>query len=83
MASADSLENVGYYFLKAGENDQARPLLTRALKVDPDKGAPLLVEAEKRLGKGSAHSRNFYWILIDMCCRPVPAAYGYRSVSPH
>lgn len=49
---ADSLENAGYCFLKAGQNDEARKLLTRALKIDPDKGAPLLVEAEKQFGEG-------------------------------
>ena len=57
---ADSLENAGYCFLKAGQNDEARTLLSRALKVDPDKGTPLLAEAESNLEKGSAPSRNFY-----------------------
>ena len=75
------LENAGYCFLKAGQNDEARTLLSRALKVDPDKGTPLLAEAEQ-LEKGSAPSRNFYWMFISMFCRPAPAAYGYRFVSP-
>lgn len=68
---ADSLENAGYCFLKAGKNDQARPLLTRALKVDPDKGAPLLVEAEKRLGE---RKRAQSQLLLDTYRHVLPAS---------
>jgi type IV pilus assembly protein PilF len=49
---ADSLENAGYCFLRAGQNDQARILLSRALKYDPDKGGLLLTEAERHFEEG-------------------------------
>lgn len=79
---ADSLENAGYCFLKAGQNDEARILLTRALKIDPDKGTPLLVEAEKQFGEGKRAQSQLLLIVINMFCRPAPTAYGYRFVSP-
>ena len=79
---ADSLENAGYCFLKAGQNDEARTLLSRALKVDPTKALRCWRRPKSNLEKGSAPSRNFYWMFISMFCRPAPAAYGYRFVSP-
>lgn len=39
-----------------------RPLLTHALKVDPDKGAPLLVETERLLREGKRAQSQ---ILLD------------------
>lgn len=69
-------------FLKAGQNDEARTLLSRALKVDPDKGTPLLAEAEKQFGEGKRAQSQLLLMFISMFCRPAPAAYGYRFVSP-
>jgi type IV pilus assembly protein PilF len=68
---ADSLENAGYCFLKAGQNDEARTLLTRALKVDPDKGTPLLVEAEKQFGEGKRAQSQ---LLLDSYQHVLPAS---------
>ena len=68
---ADSLENAGYCFLKAGQNDDARKLLSRALKIDPDKGAPLLAEAEKQFGEGKRAQSQ---LLLDSYQRVLPAS---------
>ncbi|RYM69559.1 type IV pilus biogenesis/stability protein PilW [Serratia liquefaciens] len=68
---ADSLENAGYCFLKAGQNDEARILLTRALKIDPDKGTPLLVEAEKQFGEGKRAQSQ---LLLDSYQHVLPAS---------
>ncbi|MCW6014146.1 type IV pilus biogenesis/stability protein PilW [Serratia marcescens] len=68
---ADSLENAGYCFLKAGQNDEARTLLSRALKVDPDKGAPLLAEAEKQFGEGKRAQSQ---LLLDVYQHVLPAS---------
>ncbi|PVZ85437.1 type IV pilus biogenesis/stability protein PilW [Serratia sp. S1B] len=68
---ADSLENAGYCFLKAGQTDEARKLLTRALKIDPDKGAPLLVEAEKQFGEGNRAQAQ---LLLDSYQHVLPAS---------
>jgi len=67
---ADSLENAGYCFLKANQNQQARVLLSRALKVDPDKGAPLLTEANKQFTEGS---RTQAQLLLDTYQHVLPA----------
>ncbi|WON75875.1 type IV pilus biogenesis/stability protein PilW [Serratia sp. UGAL515B_01] len=68
---ADSLENAGYCFLKAGQNDEARKLLTRALKIDPDKGAQLLLEAEKQFGEGKRAQSQ---LLLDSYQHVLPAS---------
>ncbi|GFN46795.1 type IV pilus biogenesis/stability protein PilW [Candidatus Regiella insecticola] len=44
----NSIENAGYCFLQADQNDKARIMLSRALKYDPDKSAVLLTEAERQ-----------------------------------
>ncbi|MFC0225067.1 type IV pilus biogenesis/stability protein PilW [Serratia aquatilis] len=68
---ADSLENAGYCFLKAGQNDEARKLLKRALKIDPDKGGPLLAEAEKQFGEGKRAQSQ---LLLDSYQHVLPAS---------
>ncbi|MFA1240005.1 type IV pilus biogenesis/stability protein PilW [Serratia odorifera] len=68
---ADSLENAGYCFLRAGQNDKARRLLTRTLKADPDKGTPLLVEAEKQFGAGKRAQSQ---LLLDVYQHVLPAS---------
>lgn len=68
---ADSLENAGYCFLKAGQTDEARKLLTRALKIDPDKGIPLLVEADKQFGEGKRLQAQ---LLLDSYQHVLPAS---------
>ncbi|AEX51000.1 PilF family type IV pilus biogenesis protein [Rahnella aquatilis CIP 78.65 = ATCC 33071] len=67
---ADSLENAGYCFLKANQNEEARVLLSRALKVDPDKGAPLLTEATKEFGEGNRAQAK---LLLDVYQHVLPA----------
>ncbi|MFI8416606.1 type IV pilus biogenesis/stability protein PilW [Serratia sp. NPDC078593] len=68
---ADSLENAGYCFLKAGQNDEARRLLSRALKVNPDKGLPLLAEAEKQFGAGKRAQSQ---LMLDVYQHVLPAS---------
>ncbi|WP_428943768.1 type IV pilus biogenesis/stability protein PilW [Pantoea sp. FN060301] len=48
----DALENAGYCYLNAGEQQKAKVALLEATKRDPDKGKALLAEAERRFGKG-------------------------------
>lgn len=67
---ADSLENAGYCFLKANQNEEARVLLSRALKADPDKGAPLLTEATKEFGEGNRAQAK---LLLDVYQHVLPA----------
>lgn len=68
---ADSLENAGYCFLKANQNEEASVLLSRALKTDPDKGGPLLAEATKQFGEGKrAHAQ----VLLDVYQHVLPAS---------
>lgn len=67
---ADSLENAGYCFLKANQNEEARVLLSRALKTDPDKGAPLLTEATKEFEKGNRIQAK---LLLDVYQHVLPA----------
>lgn len=47
----DALENAGYCYLNAGEQQKAKAALLEATKHDPDKGKALLAEAERRFGK--------------------------------
>ncbi|HFF8641033.1 TPA: type IV pilus biogenesis/stability protein PilW [Yersinia enterocolitica] len=68
---ADSLENAGYCFLRANQNDQARVLLSRALKYDPDKGEPLLAEAQRHFGEGNRAQAQ---LLLDVYQHVLPAS---------
>lgn len=68
---ADSLENAGYCFLKANQNEEARVLLSRALKIDPDKGAPLLAEATRQFGEGKRAQAQ---LLLDIYQHVLPAS---------
>lgn len=68
---ADSLENAGYCFLKANQNEEARVLLSRALKIDPDKGAPLLTEATKQFAAGNRAQAQ---VLLDVYQHVLPAS---------
>ncbi len=68
---ADSLENAGYCFLKANQNDEAKVLLGRALKYDPDKGAALIAEAERQFGEGNRAQAQ---VLLDVYQHILPAS---------
>ncbi len=68
---ADSLENAGYCFLKANQDDEARVLLGRALKYDPDKGTPLLAEAERQFSEGQRAKAQ---LLLDVYQHILPAS---------
>ena len=68
---ADSLENAGYCFLRANQNDQARVLLSRALKYDPDKGEPLLAEAQRHFVEGNRAQAQ---LLLDVYQHVLPAS---------
>ncbi|WP_191091677.1 type IV pilus biogenesis/stability protein PilW [Affinibrenneria salicis] len=70
---ADSLENAGYCFFHAGQNDNARRLLRRALKYDPAKGADLLAEADKQFDAGKRDQAQF---LLDIYQHILPASAG-------
>nr|WP_113867195.1 type IV pilus biogenesis/stability protein PilW [Brenneria salicis]NMN90885.1 type IV pilus assembly protein PilF [Brenneria salicis ATCC 15712 = DSM 30166]RBP61533.1 type IV pilus assembly protein PilF [Brenneria salicis ATCC 15712 = DSM 30166]RLM30399.1 type IV pilus biogenesis/stability protein PilW [Brenneria salicis ATCC 15712 = DSM 30166] len=68
---ADALENAGYCFFKAGQNDEARRLLIRAIKYDPAKGAMLLAEADKQFSSGKYEQANW---LLDIYQHILPAS---------
>ncbi|ABS47519.1 type IV pilus biogenesis/stability protein PilW [Yersinia pseudotuberculosis IP 32953] len=68
---ADSLENAGYCFLRANQDKQARVLLSRALKYDPDKGEPLLAEAQRYFGEGNRAQAQ---LLLDVYQHTLPAS---------
>lgn len=68
---ADSLESGGYCFLKANQNDEAKALLSRALKNDPDKGAPLIDTANKAFKAGNRAEAQ---ILLDVYQHVLPAS---------
>jgi type IV pilus assembly protein PilF len=68
---ANSLENAGYCFLKAGQADEARKSFKRALKIDPDKGAALLAAAEKYFGEGNRAESQ---ALLDSYQHVLPAS---------
>lgn len=68
---ADSFENAGYCWLKAGKTEQARQSLLLALKADRQKGVPLLAEAERRFGKGDRAQAR---ILLDIYQNSLPAS---------
>ncbi|AUX73402.1 type IV pilus biogenesis/stability protein PilW [Erwinia pyrifoliae] len=60
---ADSVENSGYCFLNAGQQEKARQALVDAVQTDPTKGLPMLAEAARRLGKGR---RSESRLLLDV-----------------
>jgi len=68
---ADSVENSGYCYLNAGQQDNARSALAEAVKSDPAKGMPMLAEAERRFGKGS---RTDSRLLLDIYQHSFPAS---------
>ena len=68
---ADSLENAGYCFFKAGQNDEARMLLGRALKYDPEKGVTLLAEADRQFSEGKGDKAQ---LLLDVYQHILPAS---------
>lgn len=68
---ADSLENAGYCFLKANQNDEAKTLLSQALKHDPDKGAPLITEANRQYKEGNRADAQ---LLLDVYQHVLPAS---------
>jgi type IV pilus assembly protein PilF len=68
---ADSLENAGYCFLHANQSDEARVLLKRALKVDPDKGSSLLAEANRQFKGGN---RTQAQVLLEVYQHVLPAS---------
>ncbi|TKI06742.1 type IV pilus biogenesis/stability protein PilW [Martelella alba] len=68
---ADSLEQAGYCFFKAGQNDEARLLLGRALKYDPEKGAALLAEADRQFGEGNSDKAQ---LLLSVYQHILPAS---------
>lgn len=67
---ADSLENAGYCFLKASQDQEARVLLSRALKIAPDKGMSLLTEASRQFGEGNHAQAK---LLLDVYQHVLPA----------
>ncbi|WP_410014006.1 type IV pilus biogenesis/stability protein PilW [Sodalis sp. C49] len=68
---ADSLENAGYCFYKAGQKEEARTLLSRALKYDPEKGVPLLAEADRQFSEGKGDKAQ---LLLDVYQHILPAS---------
>ncbi|WP_409306554.1 type IV pilus biogenesis/stability protein PilW [Pectobacterium sp. B1J-3] len=68
---ADALENAGYCFFKAGQNDDARRLLSRALKYDPAKGVMLMVEADRQFSSGKHEQAR---LLLDVYQHILPAS---------
>ncbi len=68
---ADSLENAGYCFFKAGQYAEARTLLSRALKYNPDKGTTLVGEAGRQLDDGQPDKAK---LLIDVYQHVLPAS---------
>ncbi|MEC5343065.1 type IV pilus biogenesis/stability protein PilW [Brenneria populi] len=68
---ADALENAGYCFFKAGQNDNARSVLNRALRYDPAKGFMLLTEADKQFSAGRYQQAQW---LLDVYQHTLPAS---------
>ncbi|MEH2922369.1 type IV pilus biogenesis/stability protein PilW [Samsonia erythrinae] len=68
---ADALENAGYCFFNAGQVEDARHVLSRALKYDPTKGNALLTEAEKQFSAGKNERAR---LLLDVYQRRLPAS---------
>lgn len=70
---ADSLESAGYCFLKASKDQEARTLLSRALKYDPDKGEQLLEEAGRQFEEGKRAQAQ---LLLDVYQHILPVSAG-------
>lgn len=68
---ADALENAGYCFFKAGQDEDARQLISRALKYDPDKGGRLLLEADHQFVTGHYEQAQ---LLLDIYQPILPAS---------
>ncbi|MDX5629587.1 MULTISPECIES: type IV pilus biogenesis/stability protein PilW [unclassified Brenneria] len=68
---ADALENAGYCFFKAGQNDNARSVLSRALRYDPAKGLVLLTEADKQFSAGKYEQAQ---LLLDVYQHILPVS---------
>ncbi|AOR59733.1 type IV pilus biogenesis/stability protein PilW [Pectobacterium parmentieri] len=68
---ADALENAGYCFFNAGRVDDARNLLSRALKYDPKKGVALLAEANQQFSAGKSEQAR---LLIEIYQHSLPAS---------
>ncbi|PWD65991.1 type IV pilus biogenesis/stability protein PilW [Pectobacterium parmentieri] len=68
---ADALENAGYCFFNAGRIDDARNLLSRALKYDPKKGVALLAEANQQFSAGKSEQAR---LLIEIYQHSLPAS---------
>ncbi|MBA0167001.1 type IV pilus biogenesis/stability protein PilW [Pectobacterium sp. CFBP8739] len=68
---ADALENAGYCFLHAGQTENARNLLSRALKYDPTKGSALLTEANRQFDAGKNEQAR---LLLDVYQHSLPAS---------
>lgn len=60
---ADAVENAGYCYLHAGEQQKAKEALIKATRHDPQRGAALLAEAERRFGK---KERTATRLLLDV-----------------
>ncbi|MCG8709432.1 type IV pilus biogenesis/stability protein PilW [Brenneria sp. 4F2] len=68
---ADALENSGYCFFKAGQDDNARGVLSRALRYDPAKGLTLLTEADKQFSAGKYEQAQ---LLLDVYQHILPVS---------
>ncbi|WP_233982466.1 type IV pilus biogenesis/stability protein PilW [Pectobacterium versatile] len=68
---ADALENAGYCFFNAGQTEDARNLLSRALKYDPTKGSALLTEANQQFAAGKNEQTR---LLLDIYQHILPAS---------
>lgn len=69
--SADSLESADYCFLKAGDDAQARSVLMRTLKYDPEKGVAPMSEANRQLITGRPDRAHR---LLDVYQHVLPAS---------
>lgn len=68
---ADSFENAGYCFLHAGQSADARKQFSRALKNDPDKGAPLIAQATQDFEQGKRQDAR---LMLDVYNHTLPAS---------
>jgi len=62
-ARTDSVENSGYCYLNAGQQNRARDALVEAVTAEPARGIPMLAEAERRFGKGRREDTR---LLLDI-----------------
>ncbi len=82
---ADSLENAGYCFLKAGQNDEARKLLTRALKIQSGQGGSAASGSRKAIWRREARAVATFIGQLSTCsageCRQSMVTDSFRRVS--